>query len=111
MRLVICAVILASLLGCSRKSSEWTAFVYPDREEIPNAEDVQNYTIGTYPSFELCQKAAIERVRFLNEQSEEIAAYAEDGEGIATEADYQCGQGCRPRDDVGGFLVCKSTKK
>ena len=95
MRLLLLATAL--MLGaCS--GAEWTAFVYPDIENVPNADQVQNYTIGNFRSFEECQAAAIDRLR---------ANYAATGR----EGDYQCGYNCRKRDEYGGLLICQETRK
>lgn len=91
------AIGILLLSGCSG-SGDWTAFVYPDIENIPNADKVQNYTIGNYRTFEACQAAAIERVR------NNYAASQRQG-------DFQCGYKCSRREDFGGLLICKETRK
>lgn len=91
------ALGIVLLSGCS-DSADWTAFVYPDIENIPNADKVQNYTIGSYRTFEECQTAAIDRVRSNYASSQRLG-------------DYQCGYKCSRRDDFGGLLICKETKK
>lgn len=60
MKIRFIAFIL-SLTGCAKPN--WTGFVYPDIENIPSADEVQNFTIGNYQTFEKCQEAAIQRVR------------------------------------------------
>ena len=77
MKLIMSLIALIGLSGCSSKN-DWTAFVYQDIENIPNADQVQNFTIGNYPSFEECQAAAIGRVRSNYDKS-------------GREGDYQCG--------------------
>jgi hypothetical protein len=91
------AIGILLLSGCSG-SADWTAFVYPDIKNIPNADKVQNYTIGNYRTFEECQTAAIDRVR---------SNYA----SSQRQGDYQCGYKCSRRDDFGGLLICKETRK
>ena len=95
MRSLLAAAVLV-LSGCS--GANWTAFVYPDIEDIPNADQVQNFTIGNYRTFEECQSAAIDRMR---------SNYAATGR----EGDYQCSYKCSHRDDFGGLLTCKETRK
>ncbi|MDZ4048320.1 MAG: hypothetical protein U1E00_08335 [Pseudoxanthomonas sp.] len=90
------AIAALALSGCS--GANWTAFVYPDIEDIPNADQVQNFTIGNYRTFEECQVAAIDRMR---------SNYAATGQ----QGDYQCGYKCSRRDDFGGLLICKETRK
>jgi len=85
-----------ALAGCS--GADWTGFVYPDIEDIPNADKVQNYTVGNYRTFEQCQEAAIERVR------SNLATTGRQG-------DYQCGYKCSKREEFGGMLICKETRK
>ena len=97
MKHIIAFVTLVSLGGCS-SGSDWTAFVYPNIENIPNADQVQNFTIGNYPTFEECQVAAINRVR---------NNYSTSGR----QGDYQCGYKCTVREEYGGLLICKETRK
>ena len=97
------ALLMALILltGCSDPPSAangWTAFVYPDIENIPDASQVQNYTIGTFRNFDTCQQAAIDRVRFLSAESER-------------QADYMCGYGCRYRPEYANLLICKEKRK
>lgn len=91
-------VMLAGCGGPPTMSTGWTAFVYPDAENIPNADQTQNYTIGTFRSFEACQQAAVDRVRFLTAES-------------GRQADYQCGFKCLNRKEYAGLLICKETRK
>lgn len=97
MHKTVIVVLAFLLLGCTR-SSDWTAFVYPDIDDIPNADKVQNFTIGNYRTFEECQIAAIDRVR------NNIATTGKQG-------DYQCGYKCTIREDTGGLLICKEIQK
>lgn len=90
-------VVLALVAACER-GPHWTAFVYPDFEDIPSADQVQNFTIGVYGSFEECQANAIGRLRHLTQST-------------GRQGDYQCGYKCTHRDDVGGLLVCEETRK
>jgi len=90
--------VLLALGGCSGSGADWTAFVYPDIENVPNADEVQNYTIGNYETFEQCQEAAINRTR---------NNYAKNHQ----QGDYQCGYKCSQREDFGGMLICKETRK
>lgn len=92
----IATAALIVLGGCS--GSTWTAFVYPDINNIPNADEVQNFTIGHFNSFEECQVAAIDRVN--NHRAT-----------TGRQADYQCGYKCSYREEMGGLLICKETRK
>lgn len=94
------ATILSSVFlvaACDLQPS-WTAFVYPDINRIPNADAVQNFTIGNYRSFEECQSAAIERIKYISRST-------------GQRGDYQCGYKCSRRDEFGGMLICKETRK
>jgi len=108
--IIIGLLVLLLSAGCGRQAN-WTAFVFPDENEIPNAGDVQNYAIGTFGSFQQCQEAAIERVRFMNAESEKLAGYSNDEDTIIQSASYECGFKCTPRKNLGGLLVCKETRK
>ena len=77
--------VLRKLCGCSGSSSDWTAFVYPDIENIPGPEQAQNYAIGNYSSFEECQVAAIDRLRSNNAQSGKSGDYMCGYKNAATE--------------------------
>jgi hypothetical protein len=91
---------LAFVLAACARQAEWTAFVYPDKENIPGAGEVQNYTIGRFTSFEACQEASLDRLRFEGARSDE-----------GFQGDYQCGFKCRPREEFNGMLICKTTRK
>lgn len=91
------ALLFFLLLGCS-SGAEWTAFVYPDIDDIPNADKVQNFTIGNYRTFEECQIVAIERVKHNYSSSNR-------------QGDFQCGYKCSIREDIDGMLICKETRK
>jgi hypothetical protein len=92
------AVFTIVLCGCSGSNSDWTAFVYPDVESIPGPDQVQNYTIGNYSSFEECQVSAIDRLRRNDAQS-------------GKSGDYMCGYECSHRENLGGLLVCEEKRK
>ena len=89
-------MVLVMLSGCA--GNDWTAFVYPDIEDIPNADEVHNFTIGSYRTFEDCQNAAVSRVRNLQSTTGRVG-------------DYQCGYKCTAREEYGGMLICKETRK
>lgn len=107
---IVGALVLLLSVGCARQG-KWTAFVFPDENEIPSAGEVQNFTIGTFGSFQQCQEAAIERIRFMNAESEKLARYSNDEDAIILRAAYECGFKCTPRKNLGGLLVCKETRK
>ena len=90
-------LLILFLMGCSGNAN-WTAFVFPDIDDIPNADKVQNYTIGNYGTFEECQVAAIDRVRHINSSS-------------GRQGDYQCGYKCSAREELAGMLICKEIRK
>lgn len=88
--IIVGALVLFLFAGCARQGN-WTAFVFPDENEIPNGGEVQNYTIGTFGSFQQCQEAAIERVRFMNAESAKLARYSDDEDAVVLSAAYECG--------------------
>ena len=76
--------------GCDNRPDQWDAFVYP------NANDLTvNETIRGFKTFELCQQAAINRLR----QSKKSDV-----------GDYECGYKCEPYGSYGGNL-CEETRK
>lgn len=97
MNYVVIFIVLVGLAGCL-SGKDWTAFVYPDIENIPNADQVQNFTIGNYSSFEECQAGAIDRVHY---------NYSSTGR----QGDYQCGYKCAKNEEFGGLFICKETRK
>lgn len=77
-----------ALAGCDDRPDQWDAFVshgegMADRQEV----------IRGFKSFELCQAAALDRVRDIGEQ-----------------AFYECGYKCGPNPKYGGMNVCKETR-
>lgn len=96
MKLILPIVMLA-LLGCSNPE-KWTAFVYPDIENIPGPEKAEAYVIGIFESFDACQVAAVGKVR------ENTASTGKHGAFI-------CGLNCTYRKDFGGLLVCEEKRK
>ena len=91
----LCLIVMVT--GCSKKE-DWSAFVYPDIDNIPKADSAQNYSIGKFQNFEDCQSAAISRVRYNYSVSN-------------TQGDYQCGLNCTKRNELGGMLICEETRK
>ena len=85
------AVLLFALsTACDDRPKQWDAFVYP------NAANLAVYErIAGFKSFELCQQAAIDRLR-----------RETDPDG----GDYECGYKCEPHPELGGF-VCEETRK
>ena len=92
---VVLAVLF--LVGCSQKS-KWTAFVYPDRENISYAANVHSFIEGTYKTFPECQEAAIAKTR---------TNFAKTG----VVGDYECGYKCEFKEGYGGLFMCKETRK
>lgn len=87
------ALLLASgaLAGCDDRPRQWDAFVYPDRNNLAVSEK-----IAGFKTFELCQEAAINRLR---SQPDPDAG------------DYECGYRCGPDPRYGGLNVCEETRK
>jgi len=80
-----------SVVACDDRPDQWDAFVYADAGNLDAVE-----TIRGFKSFELCQQAAIERLR---------SKPNPDG------GDYLCGYMCGPNANFGGRNVCKETRK
>lgn len=98
MKYIISLILLIIVLsGCSSEK-EWTAFVYPDIEDIPSPDQAENYIVGKHDTFESCQQAAINLLRYNNEQS-------------GKQGDYQCGYECTHKKEYGNLLVCEEMKK
>jgi hypothetical protein len=85
------SILVASLLlaGCS--SDEWRAEIYPDAKDGSRSQ-----VIGVYDSFEKCQGAAISYLR-ANE--------------MGRTGSFLCGLNCKPRKDLGGLVVCETTRR
>ena len=90
MRIKTTAFLLLLLCGCDNRPDQWDAFIYTGDDLLTNE------TIRGFKSFELCQQAAIDRLR--DERP--------DGGG-----DYECGYRCGPSEQYGGINVCKETRK
>ena len=86
----IATVVAAALasVACDERPAQWDAFIYTGENLLTNE------TIRGFKTFELCQQAAIDRLR---------AARA-DGGGA-----YECGYKCGPSEY--GVDVCKETRK
>jgi hypothetical protein len=90
--LKVAALWLAILLAaCDNRPKQWDAFVYPNIEGSDNFE-----RISGFKTFELCQQAAIDRVRSLPEPEK---------------AAYECGYMCGRNPDFPEFETCKETRK
>jgi len=85
----LCGIM--TVAGCDQRPDQWDAFVYPNRNDLTVHEE-----IAGFKTFELCQSAAINRLRTLPDP---------DG------GDYECGYKCEPRADLDGINVCKETRK
>lgn len=84
------ALALLALAGCDDRPDQWDAYIY-------TGDDLQNEeVIRGFKTFELCQTAAINRLRSVRQ----------DGGG-----DYECGYKCGRSDRYGGLNVCKETRK
>lgn len=82
-------LLLLLLAGCNQRPRQWDAFVYPDFEGSDAYEK-----IAGFKSFELCQSAALTRIRQLPD---------------ANKAAYECGYMCRYEPDM-KINVCKETR-
>lgn len=82
--------LIILIFGCDRRPDQWDAFVYPNANNLTGRE-----RIAGFKTFELCQAAAISRLR------QEVDPDA---------GDYECGYKCEPHPQYGGY-VCKETKK
>lgn len=80
------------------ETSKWTAFVYPDMNNIPKAGEVQHYIIGEFNTFEQCQSAAIGKLKYIYETTGKYG-------------DFECGYKCSIRDEYGGLFMCKEDRK
>ena len=83
---LIAAVALAA---CDNRPDQWDAFIYPD------VDNQQFERINGFKSFELCQQAAIDRIRSFREPDK---------------ADYECGYRCEFKPEY-GTNICKETEK
>lgn len=87
------AVTISALLlvGCDNRPDQWDAFVYADGADLSGYE-----RISGFKSFELCQRAAIDRLRSIQRESG---------------GDYECGYRCESNPSPGGISFCKETRK
>ena len=90
-------VSFVAFVGCSQPD-QWSAFVYPDINNIPGPEKSENYIIGNFKNFEECQVAAIGQVRANISTADKQGA-------------YMCGLNCKKREDFGSLLVCDEKRK
>ena len=84
------ALLFTLLASCDSRPNQWDAFVYPDASDLTVSEE-----IAGFKTFELCQSAAIDRMRRVQKP---------------TGGDYECGYRCAP-DPKLGVNVCKETRK
>lgn len=89
MRLLALPLLL--LAGCDSRPDQWDAFIYPDAADLSDFE-----RIAGFKSFELCQRAAIDRMRSIQ---------------VESGGDYECGHKCEADPAIGGLNVCKETRK
>jgi hypothetical protein len=85
------ALALLALSCCDKRPDQWDAVVYPDSGNLAAFEQIRGFK-----TFELCQQAAIDRIRSLPNPEN---------------ADYECGYRCGPDSDFAGLNVCKETRK
>lgn len=79
---------LMSVAACDDRPDQWDAFIYTGDDLLTNE------TIRGFKTFELCQQAAIDRLRQARP----------DGGG-----DYECGHKCEPMPS--GSNICEETRK
>lgn len=82
------ALLLLFVAACDDRPDQWDAFVYPGDDLLVHE------TIKGFKTFELCQQAAIDRLR----------SERPDGGG-----DYECGHKCQQL--ASGSNVCEETRK
>lgn len=87
-RFVTLCIALVALAACDKRPNQWDAFIYTGDDLLTNE------TIRGFKTFEHCQQAALDRLR-----------YARPNGG----GDYECGYKCEP-SPYGGD-VCKETRK
>ena len=90
-------LVCLAVIGCSQKNN-WTAFVYPDRENIPYADNAHRFIEGTYRTFEECEAAAIGKTRANYDETSVIG-------------DFECGYKCEYKEGFGGVFMYKETRK
>jgi hypothetical protein len=94
-RLAVVGVVVGAagsllLLGsCDDRPDQWDAYIYPSDDLI------RFEAIRGFKTFELCQRAAIDRLRLVRP----------DGGGS-----YECGYKCGPSARYGGMNLCKETR-
>ena len=89
MRFTVLLALWALLSGCLFEE-EWTAFVYPDANNL-----LVHSEAGPFASFAECQAAAIGTLR---------------GKGLASVGDYECGLNCK-YDPEWQASTCEETRK
>ena len=79
---------LLILTGCDDRPDQWDAFIYPNENDL-----TVNETIRGFKTFDLCRRAAIDRLKSLP------------GDG-----DFECGYKCGPVSKYGDMNLCKETR-
>lgn len=87
-KLRLAALAFLAVAACDSRPDQWDAFVYPGDDLLTHEE------IRGFQTFELCQQAAIDRLR----------SKRPDGGG-----DYECGYKCKPSEYGGN--ICETTRK
>ncbi len=87
------ALLLAFLLlmGCDDAPGEWSAIVYPDRNDRTHFDVTSRFKTLSY-----CREAAIERTKAIQ---------------VGAGGDYACGYQCELSGDSHRMNVCKETRK
>lgn len=89
-KLLVVGLAGISIVACDERPDQWDALVYADAKNLDAVEINRGFKY-----FELCQQAAIERLR---------SKPNPDG-------DYFCGYMCGPNGNYGGRHICKETEK
>ena len=82
------------LLGCAAcTETAWTGFAYPDKSNVPDADQLEGYMTGRYATLDDCRAATKDR----------LATMARDD----FDGDYRCGYRCERKATAGNLLVCE----
>ena len=90
-RLALLCLVFLLLAGCDDRPGEWSAIIYPDRNNRTRFS-----VTPRFKTFSYCREAALERMRELQ---------------IEKTGDYECGFRCDPNSDPHRMNVCQETRK
>ena len=83
-------LVLLLLAGCD-KPGEWSAIVYPDRNDRTRFE-----VTPRFQTFSYCRDQAIERMKAIE---------------VSTGGDYECGRNCQLDGDPHKMNICEEKRK